>query len=565
MPLAKASGDYPSAPSWRSSRFGFYLGVLLVTFGVLLQLPDVRVMIDHARLKADADLPSGAPGMESMDASEGMSMWTPTMLIGMLLLLVGFFVAAQSLFRGTRPSTDIAGIGVESIEHGRLRPIYWATAAVLTVALVVDVMKPLTLGFVLPGMGQEYDMPLEAVTILPLVALTGTAVGSVVWGLLGDRFGRRSALLLATLLFIATSACGAMPSFEWNLVMCFVMGSSAGGLLPLVFTLVAELTPRRHRGWVAVTVGSIGGLGGYLAASEAAHLLEPSLTWRALWLIGLPTGLLLLVLAPLVPESPLFLLRAGRHDEAKAILERYGSHLDGSTTSLAAGDVARPGMGTLLRTYPAVTAVIGVVGLFWGLVNFGFLVMLPAQLHEAGMAGGAASGVLAKSALYSAPALVLVVFLYAGWSGRRALALFVGATGVALSAMAIWAEGAGGQPLLVAAIALLVLSLSAVNAMLLPYSAEIYPTAMRATGSGFAGAATKFGGILGPSAMLLILALHDGLAVPAVALTVLCGVSLLLLLRFGPEVHTSFGRRPRRSDKKPAQPEGPTTTTPVRQ
>ncbi len=237
-------------------------------------------------------------------------MWTPTMLIGMLLLLVGFLVAAQSLFRGTRPSTGIAGIGVESIEHGRLRPIYWATAAVLTVALVVDVMKPLTLGFVLPGMGQEYDMPLEAVTILPLVALTGTAVGSVVWGLLGDRFGRRSALLLATLLFIATSACGAMPSFEWNLVMCFVMGSSAGGLLPLVFTLVAELTPRRHRGWVAVTVGCIGGLGGYLAASEAAHLLEPSLTWRALWLIGLPTGLLL-VLAPLVPESPLFLLRAG--------------------------------------------------------------------------------------------------------------------------------------------------------------------------------------------------------------------------------------------------------------
>ncbi|WP_313886985.1 MFS transporter [Salinispora arenicola] len=285
--------------------------LLLVTFGVLLQLPDVRIMIDHARLKSDADLPSGAPGMESMDALEGMSMWTPTMLIGMLLLLVGFLVAAQSLFRGTRPSTGIAGIGVESIEHGRLRPIYWATAAVLTVALVVDVMKPLTLGFVLPGMGQEYDMPLEAVTILPLVALTGTAVGSVVWGLLGDRFGRRSALLLATLLFIATSACGAMPSFEWNLVMCFVMGSSAGGLLPpLVFTLVAELTPRRHRGWVAVTVGSIGGLGGYLAASEAAHLLEPSLTWRALWLIGLPTGLLL-VLAPLAPESPLFLLRAG--------------------------------------------------------------------------------------------------------------------------------------------------------------------------------------------------------------------------------------------------------------
>ncbi len=68
MPLAKASGDYPSAPSWRSSRFGFYLGVLLVTFGVLLQLPDVRIMIDHARLKADADLPPAHPAWR---------VWTP--------------------------------------------------------------------------------------------------------------------------------------------------------------------------------------------------------------------------------------------------------------------------------------------------------------------------------------------------------------------------------------------------------------------------------------------------------------------------------------------------------
>ncbi|WBB90639.1 MFS transporter [Verrucosispora sp. WMMC514] len=540
-----------TAPAKHRGTLGFLLGVALVTAGVLFQLPDVKMMIDHARMgSTEPDMPSmpdmeSMPGMEGMSPGEPMDMWTPTMILGMLLLLVGLLVAGRALFAGVR-RPDSVSVTVESIEHGRLRPAYWITCAVLTIALVVDIMKPLTLGFVMPGMSDEYGMSLESISILPLVALTGTAVGSVVWGLLGDRYGRRTALLLATLLFIATSACGAMPTFEWNLVMCFAMGTSAGGLLPLVFTLIAELTPRRHRGWVAVTVGGIGGLGGYLAASEAARHLEPALTWRALWLIGLPSGLLLLLMAPLTPESPLYLLRAGRRTEAEAVLRRYGSHLGATPPVADTAAATRPGVGAMLRAYPVVTSVIGVVGVVWGLVNFGFLVMLPAQLREAGLAGGVASGLLADSALYSTPALALVVLLYAAWSGRRALALFIAITALGLGGVALWTADTGGTVLLLASIGLLVLSLSAVNAMLLPYSAEIYPTAMRATGSGFAGAATKVGGILGPSTMLLVLSLGGGLVLPAVALGVLCLTAAGLLLVFGPELGASVGPLARR-------------------
>ncbi|MEG3633527.1 MFS transporter [Micromonospora palythoicola] len=561
-----------TAPAKRRGTLGFLLGVALVTAGVLFQLPDVKMMVDHARMGSaepgmdGMDDMESMPGMEGMSPGEPMDMWTPTMILGMLLLVVGLVVAGRALFAGVR-RPDSASVTVESIEHGRLRPAYWITCAVLTIALVVDIMKPLTLGFVMPGMSDEYGMSLESVSILPLVALTGTAVGSVVWGLLGDRYGRRTALLLATLLFIATSACGAMPTFEWNLVMCFTMGTSAGGLLPLVFTLIAELTPRRHRGWVAVTVGGIGGLGGYLAASEAARHLEPALTWRALWLIGLPSGLLLLLMAPLIPESPLYLLRAGRRTEAEAVLRRYGSHLGATPPVADTAAATRPGVGAMLRAYPVVTSVIGVVGVVWGLVNFGFLVMLPAQLREAGLAGGVASGLLADSALYSTPALALVVLLYAAWSGRRALALFIAITAVGLGGVALWTTDSGGTVLLLASIGLLVLSLSAVNAMLLPYSAEIYPTAMRATGSGFAGAATKVGGILGPSTMLLILSLGGGLVAPAIALGVLCLAATALLLVFGPELGASVGPLARRGvgtgpvDRTGAAPAtGPTGT-----
>lgn len=512
-----------SAATWR--RIGLVAGIAVVTAGVLLHVPDVAAAVEHSRM--------GMPGMA------GMSMWTPSMLAGMGLLVLGVaIVTASLLWRIAPPSGE--RLSVDAIEHGRLRPIYWVTCLALTVALVIDIMKPLTLGFVMPGMSQEYGMPLESVAVLPMVALTGTVVGSVVWGLLGDRYGRRPAFLLATVLFLATSACGAMPSFEWNLVMCFVMGSSAGGLLPLAFTLIAELAPRRHRGWMAVTIGGIGGIGGYLAASSAAYWLEPGYTWRSLWLIGLPTGLLLLGLMPLIPESPLYLLRSGQREAAEKILARYGSQLGTGAPADPEPAPERAGLRTLLRRYPLLTAVIGTVGMAWGLVNFGFLVMLPAQLAASGMHSGAASGLLAKSALYSAPALILVVLLYGRWSGRRALILFVAATGLSLGGVAAWLVWRTGPVLLLLSVGTLILALSAVNAMLLPYSAEIYPTVLRATGSGFAAATTKFGGLLGPFAMLATLQIGAGTGTPGLVVSALClaGLSLLaagLMLRYGQE------------------------------
>src|SRR5690606_10094630 len=120
---------------------------------------------------------------------------------------------------------------------------------------------------------------------LALVALIGTTVGSIVWGRLADVFGRRAGILLSALMFIGTSICGAMPTFEWNLVMCFLMGASAGGMLPIAFTLMAETVPAAHRGWLLVALGGVGTSAGYLLASGFAAILEPLCSWRVLWLL----------------------------------------------------------------------------------------------------------------------------------------------------------------------------------------------------------------------------------------------------------------------------------------
>ena len=106
--------------------------------------------------------------------------------------------------------------------------------------------------------------------------------------------------------------------------MCFLMGAAAGGMLPVTYALLAETMPSKHRGWVLVLVGGLGSVGGYLAASGCAAWLEPLYSWRVLWFLNLPTGLLLIFLNVFIPESPKFLVARGRIDEANATLRSFG-------------------------------------------------------------------------------------------------------------------------------------------------------------------------------------------------------------------------------------------------
>jgi putative MFS transporter len=83
-------------------------------------------------------------------------------------------------------------------------------------------------------------------------------------------------------------------------------------MLPVTYALLAETMPSKHRGWGLVLVGGLGAVGGYLAASILSAWLQPLFGWRVMWLLNLPTGLLLIAMSGLLPESPKFLMHIGR-------------------------------------------------------------------------------------------------------------------------------------------------------------------------------------------------------------------------------------------------------------
>ena len=291
----------------------FVLGVVLLAAGVMMHVPDFLSM----------------KSMNYMMANMPMS---PLMLSGMAAIVVGLalstygLVPSLAVLRGTsRPGS--VRYYARAMDDGPLTATHWWLLFVLGVALVIDVMKPATLGFILPGLRAEYGISTREAAMLPFVALTGTTIGSLVWGVLADRLGRRASILLAAMFFLGTSICGFMPSFTWNLVMCFLMGLSAGGMLPIVYALMAETVPARMRGWLVILHGGLGTACGYLAASGIASLFEPVFGWRILWFFGLPTGLLIVVLNRWIPESPRFLLEHGQDDAARDVMRRFGVDL----------------------------------------------------------------------------------------------------------------------------------------------------------------------------------------------------------------------------------------------
>ncbi|MEI7035527.1 MFS transporter [Fulvimonas yonginensis] len=503
----------------------FWLGCACVIAGVLAHLPMLAMAAPmHYHL-------AGMPMDRAMRV--GMAL----VPLGVLLAGYGLMPRLAQMRRALHPERSPLPFHVA--DHVPLNREHWKLVIVLTLALAVDVMKPATIGFVMPGMAAEYGISAATGGLLALSALIGTTVGSVVWGRLGDLFGRRATILLSALMFMGTSICGAMPAFGWNLVMCFMMGAAAGGMLPITFTLMAETIPTAHRGWLLVALGGVGTSAGYLLASGAATLFEPSFGWRALWLLNLPTGALIVLLNRYIPESPRFLALAGLEDQARRVLQQFSGNQppvrNAPPGATHAHDAPRIGMRQLLRgRHATITWGLLVCAVAWGLANFGFLLWLPANLVKLGVDAQASAALLARSAVLALPGVAVVVGCYQRWSSIRTLVLFIALTAAALLLFfAVGALGWRANALTTAATVLLLLSVSGVIATLIPYAAEIYPVHLRSTGAGLIAGGSKLGGILG--ALLGVLGLFEHFMLSALLIALPMAAAAWVLARRGIE------------------------------
>lgn len=522
-----------------SKRIALPLGVALVTLGVLLHFPDFLSAYRASMSEAGPMSPMTTTAHGVVMTGMGMS---PAMVLGMVLIAVGFVAGGWGVTPHLRSlghaSRSLAGARFESVGNGRLSRRHWALVSILTIGLVVDTMKPATLGFVLPGMSAEYGLTTQQTAWLPFTAIAGTVLGSLIWGYLADIVGRRATLLFSGVIYMGTSICGFMPEFRWNLIMCLLMGASAGGMLPTVYSLTAESIPARGRGPLIVIQSGLGATFGYLVASGAATLLVPLFGWRVLWLLGLPSGLTLLALCRWIPESPRFLLATGQDEAAIQVMRTYGIRLVSAAahgariTALAAPKARQGSRFSDLFAEPYLRRSMSVVlyGLGWGVVNWGFITFLPTFLQQ--VVGGNTERLLFTASLAAVPSVFVAAYFYGRWSSRGSMVVYSVLTIAALlcfAALGVWHVHQGW--LTVALVGLLLSTTAGMIAMLSPYCTEQYPTSLRATGSGVAAAASKIGGMAGP----LLLSVTPVLGVMAVISAAPLVLATVVLMATGTE------------------------------
>lgn len=507
----------------RRGVWAFGLGCAAVTVGVLLHLP----MFWMGRAMGFR--------LAGMPMDNGM-------LVGMGLIIAGIGIAAYGLLP-TGLNTQVRQamrIAVAAPEDARLGPNHILLMVVLIIALIIDVMKPATLGFVMPGLIREYGVTKAEASLVPFFALVGTVAGSILWGIIADIYGRKASILLSAVVFVGTSICGAMPSLVWNEIMCFLMGAGAGGMLPVTYALLAETMPSRHRGWALVLVGGLGAVGGYFAASGLSYLLVPTFSWRIMWLINLPTGLILVFMGGLIPESAKFLLSRGRDEEAHKVMARFGtlSHRladdeEDTDDTFAHHHAKHDGTEPKLWTAGLIgkTAALTIAALAWGLINFGLLLWLPNDLVSQGYSMALSSKLLAESALIAFPTVFVCTLMYSRWSTKWALLSMLAVTFAGLAWVLLLERHAGGSPVL--PVALLIIGSNGILAILLPYTSESYPMKVRGRATGWVAACTKGGGVLAQT--LSITALVPPLGVAAGMIIVPILIATGLFVRFGTE------------------------------
>ncbi len=424
----------------------------------------------------------------------------PEMFIAIagVLLVAGGLAAGSS--RANTSSQPLNGIAPVTC---RARVL---VALVATAALTIDISKTSTLGFVTPGLRVEYGLNAGTASLLAVAGLSGTAAGALLFGILVDRIGRRSSYLLATVGFTVTSMCGSMPNFAGNIVMCLFMGVAVGGLAPLLITLLGDVLGGGARGPLTAALSMIATAIGYLIASSSALWLEPIYGWRILWLIGAPTGVLLVLLTPLVP---------------RAVLTPQPATRQNSVPEGALSSASRTLTSTVQYCYATLI----------GLVVFGLTTWLPTLVRSNGIPVAEANALLAGSALAMVPCAILLAF------GYRRLGPAVVASGMALLTavmlLALTTSGAAARGTWLLAVALLasLFSVNTMAAVLLPIAADLADPLRSGSLTGRVSFFNRFGGLLGPLVLAALVSSTSDVLTWIAVFAVACALMSIMIAR----------------------------------
>ena len=429
---------------------------------------------------------------------------------------------------------------------------YWVTFILMSGVLVLDFFDFFLIAFVMSVIGREWQLTYGQGAIILYGAGVGAIIGSLVWGSLGDLFGRKMQTVTGTLICgISAGLIGFVPTGAWVLlaVLRFFVGFGlAAGVTPAL-TIIVELTPTRWRTGITSFFIVFASAGTLVASFTAAALLE-AFGWRGVAMTGFVAVAIGLLVWLFVPESVRWLAAKGRFAEARAEVAKQ-LELPLNSVPLPTTKPAVQPRASLTELFTVNPRLFWQTIVIWGgsaTAAYGYYLWGPTivalALHvEPAQAAKyfvyvSATGIIGK----------IIVSLIAPLLGRRALGILFGFVAVIFLALAGYYNGVliGGFPLFVILVAGSAFFVEGGFSNLAPYTVEQYGVRLGSRSSGLGQAANGVGKILGPLALALLAGSDNIIApkateaavLPAFAFLAGCmalvGLSFLI---FGVETH----------------------------
>jgi putative MFS transporter len=428
-----------------------------------------------------------------------------------------------------RKAMATSGVTVEQgIQAAGVGRFQYRLFAIFGLVWMADAMQVLSIGFSAPSIARTFGVTLPQALQSGTFFFTGMLLGAFAFGRVADRIGRRPVLMAAVVVDACFGVASSFaPDLHWLLVLRFLTGVGVGGTLPVDYTMMAEFLPSDRRGRWLVLLESFWAVGTILLAVLALVALRwGDDAWRVIFLVtGLP-ALVGIVLRLFVPESPMYLNRSGKGEQARAVLERVAA-VNGRQVAIP------PLLPEVASRQPLLALFAGTlrrrsVSLFvaWMLISvayYGVFVYLPVKLSSEGFGFMRGQEFLIVLALVQLPGFALSAYGVERWGRRPTLVGFL-----LLSAAGCMAYSFGNATWLVVGSTLLMsFALLGTWGALYAFTPEVYPTELRASGMGMAGAVARFGGLFAPSIVAPVMATHFTLALAMLAAFLIVGAAAI--------------------------------------
>jgi putative MFS transporter len=364
-----------------------------------------------------------------------------------------------------------------------------------------DSMDTGLIAFILPVLAKEWQLTAGQMGWIGSIGLVGMALGAIAAGALADRIGRKKVFTITVLLYsISTGLCALAWSYTSLLVFRFLVGFGLGGELPVAATLMSEYAPAKLRGRFIVLLESFWAVG-WIAAACIAYLLIPVFGWQIAFVIGtLPAAYVFLIRLHM-PESVRYLLTKGKISEAQHIVADLEQRLHVPVRAfepekpVLRQDVS-PSLSTLWSK-PFIIRTIMLWIVWFGIVYsyYGIFMWLPSLVYQQGFTVVKTFEYVLIMTLAQLPGYYCAAWLVDVIGRKYTLSLFLLCSGIA--SYFFGHSDTAGMILLWGAI-MSFFNLGAWG-VIYTYTPELYPTSIRAFGSGWAAGVGRIGGMAAPA------------------------------------------------------------------